>query len=139
MIPYKRLWIHIWVFWRALLMVIRPVLKTGAPQGWPFDSAALRHFGRWRPRWSNRLEPGAVQIMDKVSILHLPPFLEIMSDSVCAHLSIEYKNDTISPGLYTNCRWECVLCGTRFVPEPLHRHLMIELESQLRNEFIRSS
>jgi hypothetical protein len=77
--------------------------------------------------------------LDEVSILHLPPFLEIMSDSVCAHLSIEYKNDTISPGLYTNCRWECVLCGTRFVPEPLHRHLMIELESQLRNEFIRSS
>ena len=74
-----------------------------------------------------------------VKLSYGPPFLEIMSDSVCAHLSIEYKNDTISPGLYTNCRWECVLCGTRFVPEPLHRHLMIELESQLRNEFIRSS
>ena len=26
------------------------------------------NIGRWRPRWSNRLEPGAVQIMDKVSI-----------------------------------------------------------------------
>lgn len=25
-------------------MVIQPVLKTGAPSGWPFDSAALLHF-----------------------------------------------------------------------------------------------
>ena len=24
-------------------MVIQPVLKTGAPSGWPFDSAALLH------------------------------------------------------------------------------------------------
>ena len=31
-------------FWSALLMVIRPVLKTGAPSGWAFDSPALLHF-----------------------------------------------------------------------------------------------
>jgi hypothetical protein len=51
-------------------------LESGAIRKDSDSSSVLSAIlGRWRARCPNRLEPGAVQIMDKVSILHLPPCL----------------------------------------------------------------